>query len=211
MDAAGGKPRLAALAMDEAGGKGGAVKKRPRPDEFPSTPPADDEPADALKRPRRLGASPVPWPLAPPQQHERRVVRSPRRRLFSIAFVWPEGVPWAGCGGGAKGRRAPRWYADCVTEMILHHGRAGASFIIHVHGALGGDLIGALAQQWRRAWPALTRTTVAARAAHVPCSILGRAGAFERCAARGETLRVSVCDAGLHPSSFDFDRRGPSD
>jgi hypothetical protein len=127
------------------------------------------------KRPRRLAVGNMPQLLAQPQQAERRVgVRVPRRRLFSIAFVWPEGVPWLGAAGsgGVKGRRAPRWYADCITEMILHFGNEG-SFVIHVHGALGTSVIKALAQQWR--------------------------SAFGQCAARGESLSISVCDAKLHP------------
>lgn len=72
-----------------------------------------------------------------------------------------------------KGRRTPRVYADCITESILHFGRGGrSSFIIHVHGALGGRVLDALDQQWRRA--------------------------FNSLGARGETLVLAVCDAGAH-------------
>ena len=112
------------------------------------------EPSAATQRPRRGSMSSLLLAsLAPPSAAApaRRPLRAPRRRLLSIAFVWPEDTAWDR-RSGVKGRRSPRWYADCVTEMIQWHGRDGASsFVVHVHGALGSAVIAALEERWSRA------------------------------------------------------------
>ena len=137
---------------------------------------ADDGPGSMPQRQRPCQAAGMPLALLPSLTaalEPRRQLRAPRKRLISIAFVWPESVPWDGLSA-IKGRRAPRWYADCITETILHFGRDGnSSFIVHVHGALGGRVIAALDEQWRRAFDSLN--------------------------ARDETLCISVCHEGLHP------------
>ena len=66
-------------------------------------------------------------PLTP----SRPSLRSPHKKLFSIAFTWPSGAQW----DAGVGRKSPSWYALCVAELISHYASDGASsFLVHVHG-----------------------------------------------------------------------------
>ena len=55
-----------------------------------------------------------------------------KRLVFSVAFVWPEGVPWKGTT--THGRNGPEWYFDCLLDMMSRHVRS--HFIIHMHDAI---------------------------------------------------------------------------
>ena len=74
---------------------------------------------------------PSPSPAEAPPTSSRPSLRSPRKKLFSIAFTWPSGAQW----DAGVGRKSPSWYALCVAELISHYASDGASsFLVHVHG-----------------------------------------------------------------------------
>lgn len=56
------------------------------------------------------------------------------RRVYSVAFAW-RNTAW---NKGGNTRKSPRWYADCLMDMIYHKSASDPTcrFIIHLHGAL---------------------------------------------------------------------------
>ncbi|KAL1528666.1 hypothetical protein AB1Y20_010003 [Prymnesium parvum] len=132
-------------------------RKRPALQQQPATPLQPSPlPHDASlgrmtrRQAAELSSTSVPRVPADAAAHK-RPRRLPRRRLYSIAFTWPEGASWLSTQGDRK--RAPSWYADRVTELVELRAADGASsFVVHVHGSIDPLARAALLSRWRAAF-----------------------------------------------------------
>ena len=153
----------------------------------PLTGPAEYYDLTRLTRKRAADALEPAIPHAAPRKPPPRL-RQPTRRLYTIAFTWPEGASWLSAQGDRK--RAPSWYADRVTEQIELRAADGvSSFLVHVHGAIALEAREVLRARWEGAF------------AKARSSCTGRGGE--------ETIQLIACDKSMPPMWPAAMRVGP--
>ena len=125
-------------------------------------------------------------PAAAPSRGRHPSSEPSMRRLYTVAFTWPEGVSWWGATG--SGRQAPGWYADRLTEQIELRASDGvSSFQVHIHGGIGPAALDELKQRWEAAFDAARRGR--------GCPPGGGGDDGGDGGGGGESLELVVCDA----------------